>query len=92
MVATITADRILKAFDKVAATVMMDKMRAETEVNTGKVAGKYTIATADDFTYVNPVEGSVAKKQGIRFLMADGSHIIFRLSGTAGSGAIPHVH
>lgn len=73
--------------DKVAATAMMDKMRADTAVNTGKVAGKYTIATADDFTYVDPVDGSVATKQGIRFLMADGSRIIFRLSGTAGSGA-----
>merc|ERR1712127_787953 len=73
--------------DKVNATAMMDKMRADTETNTGKVAGKYTIATADDFTYVDPVDGSVAKKQGIRFLMADGSRIIFRLSGTAGSGA-----
>lgn len=73
--------------DKVAATAMMDKMRADTETNAGKVAGKYTIATADDFTYVDPVDGSVATKQGIRFLMADGSRIIFRLSGTAGSGA-----
>jgi phosphoglucomutase len=50
-------------------------------------ATKSTIATADDFTYNDPVDGSVAKKQGIRFLMADGSRIIFRLSGTAGSGA-----
>jgi phosphoglucomutase len=62
-------------------------MRGETQANTGKVVGKYTIATADDFTYVDPVDGSVAKKQGIRFLMSDGSRIIFRLSGTAGSGA-----
>jgi phosphoglucomutase len=69
------------------ANAMMDKMRGETEANTGKVVGKYTIATADDFTYVDPVDGSVAKKQGIRFLMSDGSRIIFRLSGTAGSGA-----
>lgn len=73
--------------DKASATAMMDKMRADTAANTGKVAGKYTIATADDFTYVDPVDGSVAKKQGIRFLMSDGSRIIFRLSGTAGSGA-----
>jgi len=73
--------------DKVSATAMVDKMRSETESNTGKVVGKYTIATADDFTYVDPVDGSVAKKQGIRFLMSDGSRIIFRLSGTAGSGA-----
>lgn len=73
--------------EKVGANAMMDKMRAETAANTGKVVGKYTIATADDFTYVDPVDGSVAKKQGIRFLMSDGSRIVFRLSGTAGSGA-----
>lgn len=66
---------------------MMDKMRADVDVNTGKTVGGYKIAKADDFTYVDPVDGSVAKKQGIRFLMEDGSRVIFRLSGTAGSGA-----
>merc|ERR1712127_944679 len=73
--------------DKSKAEAMMDKMRADSASNTGRTSGKYTIATADDFVYVDPVDGSVAKKQGIRFLMADGSRIIFRLSGTAGSGA-----
>ena len=73
--------------DKAKAVAMMDKMRADTDTNTGKVVGSYKIATADDFTYVDPVDGSVAKKQGLRFLMEDGSRIIFRLSGTAGSGA-----
>jgi phosphoglucomutase len=73
--------------DKAKATDMMNKMRADAAANTGKVVGKYTIATSDDFTYVDPVDGSIATKQGIRFLMADGSRVIFRLSGTAGSGA-----
>ena len=73
--------------DKEKATAMMDKMRADTDKNTGRTVGKYTIKEADDFTYVDPVDGSVAKKQGIRFLMTDGSRVIFRLSGTAGSGA-----
>ena len=73
--------------DKASAEKMMAKMRDETSTNSGKEVGKYKIATADDFTYVDPVDGSVAKKQGIRFLMEDGSRIIFRLSGTAGSGA-----
>ena len=31
--------------------------------------------------------GSVAKKQGVRFVFADGSRIIFRLSGTGSAGA-----
>lgn len=73
--------------DKEQATAMMEKMRGDTETNTGKTVGSYTIKTADDFTYNDPVDKSVAKKQGIRFLMEDGSRIIFRLSGTAGSGA-----
>jgi phosphoglucomutase len=73
--------------DKVAATKMMDDMRSKTSKNTGKVVGPYTIKVSDDFTYNDPVDKSVAKKQGVRFLMEDGSRVIFRLSGTAGSGA-----
>mmetsp|Transcript_45712 Transcript_45712/g.67977 ORF Transcript_45712/g.67977 Transcript_45712/m.67977 type:complete len:1058 (-) Transcript_45712:797-3970(-) len=76
-----------EGMEKAGANAMMDKMRADTATNTGRTVGKYTIATADDFTYVDPVDGSVAKKQGIRFLMTDGSRVVFRLSGTAGSGA-----
>jgi len=76
-----------EGMDKEGATKMVEKMRADAAANTGKVVGSYTIATADDFKYVDPVDGSVATKQGIRFLMSDGSRIIFRLSGTAGSGA-----
>jgi len=73
--------------DKAKATEMMAAMTAVTAENTGKTVGAYTIATADVFGYVDPVDGSVSKNQGIRFLMADGSRIVFRLSGTAGSGA-----
>ena len=35
----------------------------------------------------DPVDGSVASKQGLRFIFTDGSRIIFRLSGTGSSGA-----
>ncbi|CAJ1951980.1 unnamed protein product [Cylindrotheca closterium] len=73
--------------EKAGAEKMMDKMRESATANTGKEIGQYRIAKADDFSYKDPVDGTVAKKQGIRFLMEDGSRIIFRLSGTAGSGA-----
>jgi len=76
-----------EGMDKPKAMAMMDEMRAKTGANTGRTVGSYTIAKSDDFTYIDPVDGSVASKQGIRFLMADGSRVIFRLSGTAGSGA-----
>ena len=73
--------------DKDKCNAMVNKMRAETAANTGRTVGSYTIAMSDDFTYVDPVDGSVSSQQGMRFLMVDGSRIIFRLSGTAGSGA-----
>jgi phosphoglucomutase len=76
-----------EGMDKAKCEAMVAKMRADAEANTGRVVGDYTIAKSDDFTYVDPVDGSIATKQGIRFLMTDGSRIIFRLSGTAGSGA-----
>jgi phosphoglucomutase len=73
--------------DAAKCNAMVDKMRSDTEANTGRTVGIYTIAKSDDFTYGDPVDGSVSRKQGIRFLMEDGSRVIFRLSGTAGSGA-----
>ena len=41
----------------------------------------YKIATADVFTYTDPVDGSVAENQGIRYIFDDGSRFVFRLSG-----------
>ncbi|CAN8072900.1 unnamed protein product [Agarophyton chilense] len=45
------------------------------------------VAVADNFSYVDPVDGSEAKGQGRRFVFTDGSRVIFRLSGTGSSGA-----
>lgn len=49
--------------------------------------GKYQIESADEFEYLDPIDGSLSSHQGIRVLFVGGSRIIFRLSGTAGSGA-----
>jgi len=53
----------------------------------GKIYGTYTVQTCDDFEYKDPIDKSVSKNQGIRFIFTDGSRIIFRLSGTGASGA-----
>ncbi|KAK7082760.1 Phosphoglucomutase-1 [Halocaridina rubra] len=47
----------------------------------------YKIAKIDNFEYTDPIDGAIAKKQGIRILMSDGSRVVFRLSGTGSSGA-----
>ncbi|NEP04392.1 MAG: alpha-D-glucose phosphate-specific phosphoglucomutase, partial [Okeania sp. SIO4D6] len=53
----------------------------------GKKYGQYEVKYADDFSYTDPVDGSVSAKQGIRIGFTDGSRIVFRLSGTGTQGA-----
>uniref|UniRef100_A0A8R1DPE3 Alpha-D-phosphohexomutase alpha/beta/alpha domain-containing protein n=1 Tax=Caenorhabditis japonica TaxID=281687 RepID=A0A8R1DPE3_CAEJA len=47
----------------------------------------YKVAVADNFQYNDPVDGSVATRQGLRIVFEDGSRLIFRLSGTGSAGA-----
>jgi phosphoglucomutase len=74
----------------------VDKAKAEEMMkimgdNSGKLVGTSVqgmeVATNDVFEYNDPVDGSVSKNQGIRFIFSDGSRIIFRLSGTGVAGA-----
>ncbi|KAK3220853.1 hypothetical protein Dsin_014823 [Dipteronia sinensis] len=58
----------------------------------GDKYGSYSLQFADDFTYTDPVDGSVASKQGVRFVFTDGSRIIFRLSGTGSAGATVRIY
>lgn len=58
----------------------------------GDEYGNYVLDFADDFTYTDPVDGSVASKQGVRFVFSDGSRIIFRLSGTGSAGATIRIY
>ncbi|ODO00093.1 hypothetical protein I350_06718 [Cryptococcus amylolentus CBS 6273] len=47
----------------------------------------FKVAEAGDFSYTDPIDGSVSKNQGLYIKFADGSRVIFRLSGTGSSGA-----
>ena len=53
----------------------------------GKVFGDYRVKFCDDFSYTDPIDGSLSKGQGLRIVMDDGSRIVFRLSGTGTEGA-----
>lgn len=76
-----------EAVDKERATTLMENLRAAVGSLKGKTFGGYEVAYADDFTYTDPVDGSVASKQGIRIGFTDGSRIVYRLSGTGTQGA-----
>lgn len=47
----------------------------------------FTVSEASNFSYTDPIDGSVSKNQGLFVRFADGSRIVFRLSGTGSSGA-----
>jgi phosphoglucomutase len=53
----------------------------------GQRFGSQTVATADDFAYRDPVDGSVTDRQGVRIGFESGARIVFRLSGTGTQGA-----
>lgn len=76
--------------DSVAANGLMDHLRG-LDLK-GKALGGYTVAFNDDFSYADPVDGSVSAHQGIRIVFTDGSRIVFRLSGTGTEGATLRVY
>ena len=58
----------------------------------GQAFGPLTVATADSFSYLDPVDGSTSANQGLRVLFQGGSRIVFRLSGTGTEGATLRVY
>jgi len=53
----------------------------------GKSFGDYAVSAADEFSYTDPVDGSIASAQGLRVVFGEDARIILRLSGTGTSGA-----
>ncbi len=58
----------------------------------GQTFGRYTVDFCDDFSYTDPVDGSVSTGQGIRVIFTDGSRIVYRLSGTGTEGATLRIY
>lgn len=75
--------------DGKTAEDMVNRLRHQIEKKEliDKTINGFTIAKADDFEYLDPIDGSVSKKQGVRIIFKDGSRIIIRLSGTGSQGA-----
>jgi phosphoglucomutase len=74
------------------ANELMSRLRNLSNEITGQKYGNYEVKYCDDFSYTDPVDGSISKKQGIRIGFRDGSRIVFRLSGTGTKGATLRVY
>jgi phosphoglucomutase len=78
--------------DSAAANGLMQQLRESLPALPGKRVDGSTVASADDFAYTDPVDGSVTTAQGVRIAFEDGSRIVFRLSGTGTEGATLRVY
>ena len=78
--------------DAEAAAGLMAHLREQLGALPGRRLGGFEVAAADDFAYTDPVDGSVSTKQGVRVMFADGSRVVYRLSGTGTVGATLRVY
>ncbi len=74
------------------AEALTDALRHQTTKLIGKRFGNYEVKLADDFSYADPVDGSISQHQGIRVLFHEGTRIIYRLSGTGTEGATLRIY
>ncbi|CAD6197693.1 unnamed protein product [Caenorhabditis auriculariae] len=77
--------------DAAGANLLMTFLEAQFPAFVGRQLSAngvtYKVAVADNFQYKDPIDGSVATKQGLRLVFEDGSRLVFRLSGTGSAGA-----
>jgi phosphoglucomutase len=78
--------------DHAMAETMMARLRTSLASLAGRTVGGKTVLHADDFSYTDPVDHTVATKQGVRIVMTDGSRIVLRLSGTGTEGATIRIY
>jgi len=81
-----------EAVDAEAARGLMEQLRERLPSLPGRTFAGLTVATADDFAYTDPVDGSVSRHQGIRILFREDARAVFRLSGTGTQGATLRVY
>ncbi len=73
--------------DATRANRMIEELRAKLPSLAGTTVRGMKVEKADDFSYHDPVDGSVSEHQGIRIFFEGGARLVLRLSGTGTSGA-----
>jgi phosphoglucomutase len=81
-----------EALDAAAAAEMMAALGQSLPTLKGTPLADSRIERADDFGYVDPVDGSTTERQGVRLFLEDGSRAVLRLSGTGTAGATLRIY
>ncbi len=75
-----------------AGKAVIETVRARFPDLKGSALGKYRVNFCDDFSYLDPIDGSLSTGQGLRIIFTDGSRIVYRLSGTGTEGATLRIY
>ncbi len=78
--------------DATAAQELIDELRQRLDQMAGQELGALTISAAEDFSYKDPIDGSITTGQGIQIHFIEGARLVLRLSGTGTSGATLRVY
>ncbi len=78
--------------DSAAAERLVEELRAALPALPGRIIEGLSVTTADEFEYLDPVDGSMSTRQGMRIQFEGGARIVFRLSGTGTTGATLRVY
>ncbi|KFI27524.1 alpha-D-glucose phosphate-specific phosphoglucomutase [Paenirhodobacter enshiensis] len=81
-----------EALPKDVANALLADLAGRLDTLKGLSVEGMTVAGADEFSYHDPVDGSVSNHQGFRILFEGGSRIVLRLSGTGTEGATLRVY
>jgi phosphoglucomutase len=76
-----------EAIESDKADAMITALRSALTGLVGQSFGALTVENADDYSYLDPVDGSTSAHQGVRVVFKGGARFVVRLSGTGTSGA-----
>lgn len=78
--------------DVKVASKLIERLKEKLKTLVGSEVSGMKISSSDNFSYLDPVDGSLSKNQGIRILFENGSRIVIRMSGTGTIGATIRIY
>ena len=81
-----------EGLDASAAEGLIERLRHRLPQLAGQTFAGQRVQQADEFRYLDPVDGSVSEAQGLRILFDGGARLVLRLSGTGTQGATLRVY
>ena len=81
-----------EAVPQAAANDLIADLRSRLPELAGQQFESLKVVGADEFSYLDPVDGSVSNNQGIRFWFDRGARAVLRVSGTGTEGATLRVY